>query len=209
MLMQPQGPEIPTIPPVPEQPLAPQQGLPQQAPVTDTSEAGWNFEPGATSEQSFAPLQPATVSWTASEYIAHTKSTAWFAALGLGLVILSVITYLLTRDFIPVAAITVAIISFGFFAGHTPRVLEYVIDDRGIHIGPKTYPYSDFKSFDLTEEGSLPSLQLMPLKRFMPPITLFYEDAQEDEILDTIALYLPHQEQVPGIIEHVTKRMRF
>ena len=205
-----QQPEVPQPAPV-EQPPAPAPEAPvQTSPSVVTELPADGPEPSSPYEAPAVPEQNMqSVSWTASEYIAHNKGTAWFVALGLGLFAASAVIYLFTRDIFTALAIAVAGITFGVFAARAPRTLEYAIDDEGIHIGQKLYPYNVFKSFDVTEEGSLPAIQLMPLKRFMPPLTVFYDVAQEDVVIGALTTYLPHQEHQPDAVDRLARRIRF
>src|SRR4051812_43503460 len=113
--MQPQGTITPNQPPAPEEQLqqpvaAPEPAIVPQQAVTPPV-GTWEFSGAEVEQEDINPAQVAPVSWTASEYIAHAKGASWFIALGLGLVILAGITYIITHDFVPVAAIAVAVVS--------------------------------------------------------------------------------------------------
>ncbi len=193
------------------------QPQPATPPAVATPEpaTAWQFSPEGgeplPNNDSQALLQQTTqpVTWNASEFIAHTKGLSWFAALGIGLFVFTALIYFISRDIFASVMIAVAGITFGVFAARPPRVLEYSVDARGINIGQKSYTYSDFKSFAVVEDGPLPAVMLLPLKRFLPPITVFYEPKQEDAILNVIADYLPHEEKQPDVVDRLMSRIRF
>jgi len=171
----------------------------------------WQFSageaPGAPTQTYQESLNP--VSWTASEYIAHNKGAAWFAGLGAALLVFIIIVFIISRDVLTSVMLAVAGITFGVFAARQPRTLQYTIDSHGIKIGEKSYPYNEFKSFDITEDGQLPAILLMPLKRFLPPITVFYDQNEEEAILGALSNYLPHQEHQPDAVDRLMRRIRF
>ena len=196
-----------------EQPIQPAEQSPPPASVeTPEPQANWQFSADDGSQPAEAPMPAANVQpvrWTSSEYVAHNKGMAWFALLGLALCAAVGVIYVLTRDILAPAMVGVAGITFGTFAARPPRVLEYSVDGRGIQIGQKFYAYNDFKSFSLVEDGPLPAIMLLPLKRFLPPITVFYEPKEEETILDVLADYLPHEDKEPDLVDKLMRHIRF
>lgn len=149
------------------------------------------------------------VKWTASEYVDHAKGPAWFAAMGLILFVAVAFVYLAFKDIFASVLLALAGITFGVFAGRRPQVLQYSVGDHGISIGQRTHDFSEFKSFSVTETGPLPSILLMPLKRFLPPITIFYDPKEEDRIVDAIASFLPHEDREPDAVDRLMSKIRF
>lgn len=187
-------------------------------------EAGWVFHPGAenaapsvpVATQEKAPDQPqppkpagGNVSWTAQEFVEHERNASWYLILGVGAVVLAAIVLILTRDKITVAMILIVALIFGSFARKKPRTLEYSLDGDGITLGAKKYPYSLFKSFSVSEEGPLHSLILMPLKRFMPLISVYYPSDNEEKILQKIANFLPFEEHKQDFVDKMMNKIRF
>ena len=204
----PQQPEMPRqeVPAAPQPPSPP---LREQEPVPEPS-ANWQFTGTDSANQSAsATVSQQPVTWSASEYIAHAKGTAWFVVLGAGLFVLIAIVWLFTKDVLAAILVGAAGFSFGMFAARPPRTLQYSVGNRGIQIGQKLYPYQDFKSFALLEDGPLPSILLLPLKRFLPPITIFYDPKEEDAIIAVLGDYLPHEEKQPDIVDRIMSRIRF
>jgi hypothetical protein len=149
------------------------------------------------------------VKWTASEYVDHAKGPAWFATMGIALFIVVGILYFVTKDILASVLVGLAGITFGIFAGRRPQVLEYSISPQGITIGQRKHDFADFKSFSLIESGPLPAILLLPLKRFLPPITIFYDPKEEDKIIDALADYLPHEDREPDAVDKLMSRIRF
>jgi len=163
------------------------------------------------------PEQPApepvstqeSVAWTASEFISHEKGPGWYMAFGLVTALLTFITFILTREVISTVVIIIAALAFGVFAGRQPRTLPYRVDSAGVHINEKTYGYEQFKSFALFQEGGIRSLSLLPMKRFMPPISLYFDPADEDKIASALSKYLPFEAREQDFTDRLMRHLRF
>ncbi len=180
--------------------------------VAEPEKAQWQFNPAdqaPIASQVPQAVSPAAVNWTASEFIAHDKTTGWYTTLAVGGLVLAVLIFLLTRDWISTAVIVIITVVFGVFAARQPRVLNYALDSSGLHIAEKFYSYTDFKSFSVLEEGGIRAIWLMPLKRFMPSITVYYAPNDEDKILDVLASYLPFEERDQDLVDKLIRKVRF
>lgn len=149
------------------------------------------------------------VSWTASEFIAHTKSPEWFLAFIIAALLVVIASFLITRSLLSTIAIAIAAAIFGVAANRPPRQMRYAVDARGVSIGSRTYTYHDFRSFSLVYEEAIPSIVLMPLKRFMPKLTIYFDPADENAIAELLASYLPMQPHQMDMTERLMRRIRF
>ena len=213
-----QSPTIPTPPAqtsasTQPQTLDQQQVKPQIAETPVISQSA-PFSPiySVTEKESQVPFieNNAHVEWTASEYLANPKSSGWFLLLALASVVIALIVYFVTGgDIISTVVIGVIGLALGIFAARQPHVLNYSIDDDGLHIGQKFYPYSSFKSFSVVYDNALGYISLMPLKRFMPPLIIHYDPNDEDKIANTLVEYLPLEDHKIDIVDNIAKRFRF
>jgi len=178
------------------------QPRPNQATTDKASQAS-----AQTSNQN--NLDGATVTWTASEFIAHDKSSSWYLWLATGAIVLASLTYLLTRDKVPAGVVIIVAATFGFLAARKPRELQYVIDDTGIHIAEKTYPYSSFRSFSIIQEEAVESIWFMPLKRFMPPLTVYFDPDDGQKIVNLLSEFLPVENRQLDMVDRLMHRLRF
>lgn len=169
----------------------------------------WQPTPDVPDDGASQAFAPEPVAWTASEFIAHQKSSSWYAILGGAAAVAAVAVYFLTHDKITVGMIIVAAIFMGIFAGRKPRTLQYEIDASGVRIAQKLYPYGLFKSFSVIDEGPLSSIVLMPLKRFMPSISMYYEPSDEAAIVNMLSAYLPYEERQRDAVDSFMHRIRF
>ena len=149
------------------------------------------------------------VTWTASEFVEHKKSASWYGALALATVIVAGLIFLITRDKISTSVIVVAAIVLGYMAARKPRTLEYRLNEAGLMVGAKFYGYEQFKSFSVIDEGAIPSIYLLPMKRFMPSLTIYYAPADEEKIVNVLTGRLPIEERRVDTMDRFLHRIRF
>ncbi len=179
------------------------------AATQNAPEPGWEFKPGDSTAPPTDKTKELSVSWTASEFVLHQKNTGWYAAWALGSSVSVAVVYFVTREIFSSVLVAVILLAFGIYSGRKPRTLQYQADGEGIHIGSKTYPYNDFKSFALIDEGAFNSISLVPMKRFMPAISMYYDPRDEEHVLTVISAYLPFEEGKKDAIDRLMHRIRF
>ncbi len=149
-----------------------------------------------------------TVSWAASEYIEHHHGASWYGLLIMSTALLAAGVYIITKDIIATVTIAIVGVIVGVFAGHKPGQAQYEISDSGLSVNGKHYNYAAFKSFALVKEGALSSINLFPLKRFMPPVSAYFAPEDEKKIVDALGNYLPYEERKLDGIDRLSRRLR-
>jgi len=177
---------------------------PAQPPTADMS-----AQPAQPTEPSENGQGGESVTWTASEFVAHNKSVGWYAMLILGSVLVAAIIFFLTRDLVSGGVVIIAGLLLAVYGSHKPRQVQYVIDRRGVGVGQRRHSYDEFRSFSVVSEGAFSGLVLMPLKRFALPLTMYYAPADEDRILGMLSDQLPLEEHRPDAIDTLLRRIRF
>ena len=195
----------------------------------------WQFKPGSEAQQQTQPQSPQQpqaadfsnsapmpavaeplpetinqpeVTWSASEFIAHEKSLLWYVALTGGAFLVAAIVYLLTKDVVAVVALVFVAALFGVLGAHKPRVLNYHVDAGGLTIDRKFYPFSEFKSFGIVNEGAFSSIVFMPMRRFMPTLTIYYPPENENDVVEALTAYLPFAPASHDLIDRLMRRIR-
>ncbi len=163
-------------------------------------------------DQTFASTSDSddVINWTASEYIAHQKSPAWFLALGVGAVIVAVAVYLITSgDIFAVVVILFVAVIFAVYAAKKPKEQTYSISPGGIVVGARMYTFDQFKAFSIIDEGVFSSIMFLPMKRFMPAISIYYDPQDEERIVQTLSDYLPVDAQKRDAVDALMRKIRF
>lgn len=184
----------------------------------------WTYSPGpsgstATAEKPAAPeagppaagKQPpadVSISWTASEYIDHDRGLGWHAMLALVTALLAGLVYLISRDYTSIGIVVALAVVVAIFVRRKPKEVNYALDSSGLKIGDKQYGYNLFKSFTVIRQGALSSVTLMPVKRFMPPVTAYFAPQDEEQITSALGARLPYEDQKPSHIDNLSRRLK-
>jgi hypothetical protein len=59
------------------------------------------------------------------------------------------------------------------------------------------------------QDGALWSIILQPTKRFMPSLTIYFDQSDGEKIFDILASQMPHQERSLDTVDKFMKRIRF
>jgi hypothetical protein len=162
-----------------------------------------------TGPQSLATPHDA-IKWTASEYIAHAKSAGWFVALAVITLVIAVIVWFVSKgDIISTLVVVLVATIFGIYAGRKPREQQYELSMDGVHIGPKLYHFNELKSFSIVDEGAFASITFLPMKRFMPLLSIYYDPADEEKIVEFLKDYLPMEDRGHDAIDRLMRKIKF
>jgi len=168
-----------------------------------------------SSGQLSAPSQPQVsvpkeeVRWMASEYIFHEKSSSWYVTLAFITIVSCGLVYLLTRQYVSIGVIIVLATAFGVYANIKPKTLEFLVDSSGVTVDKKHFNYDVFKNIEIIEGGVVPSVNLIPVKRFAVPVTLYFLPQQEEQILEIMGEFLPSEIKRLEAIDRFVTRLRF
>lgn len=150
-----------------------------------------------------------SIEWTASEFIAHHKPAWWYLVLAAVTAAICVAVYFSGHDFVAVGAVIIIGIIFGIIAARKPRSLNYRLDRRGLVVASKLYSYNRFKAFSIARDGAFASLNFLPLRRFMPILTVYYDPADEEAITSVVGDHLPLETHQLDPIDRLLKKIRF
>lgn len=152
----------------------------------------------------------AELRWQAQEGGAgHEKSGSWFMVIALGCIVLAGGAYFLTRDIVSAAAILFGAIALLYFTVRKPTLQDYAIAQDGVYVGQKLYVYENFKGFSVSDEDGQAVVSFTPLKRFMPPLIIHVDAQIADQVVDTLATFLPHEDKKPDAVDALMRRLRF
>lgn len=149
------------------------------------------------------------VSWSASEFVSNEKTSSWYVLLVAATVVLAGLIYLITREIFSVVVVILVAFALGYFAKLKPRVLDYTVASDGIQVGNRHFMFDEFKSFAVMNDGPIPSIQLLPHKRFMIPLTLYFEPTDGDRIINVLGEYLPFEHRERDVVDKVISKIRF
>lgn len=149
------------------------------------------------------------VSWSASEFIAHEKPKSWYLKLALVATFGSAVIYIITREIFSVIVVVVLSVALGVYGGVKPRTLKYSIYPEGIMVGDKIYPYESFRSFSVLDDTQTPSIQFLPQKRFMVPISIYCSSRDVNAISEILGEFLPYEHKERDMVDKISSRIKF
>ena len=170
-------------------------------------------EPAATDEsvidQSADDLEPmGGVSWEASQFVDHQRDMGWFIGVIIaGVVLIALSIWLQAWTFTALVVVMVGAVIF--LAIRPPQVMHYQLTGSGIHINDSQYRYNDFRAFGVVQEDALYYISLIPVKRFMPAIEVYFPQEHGEQIVDMIGAHVPMQTIKPDFIDRVMRHLRF
>ena len=146
--------------------------------------------------------------WQASEYVQHHKGGGWYVGLATIVLALLAIAFF-TQQWLSIAVFLVMATAVVVYAHKPPRILLYQLDSNGIIIENKPYNYSQFRSFAVLQDLTWHAIDLEPTQRFMPRLTVIFDDEDFDSIVDHLTLHLPRADRQPDMVERLTRYLRF
>lgn len=177
----------------------------------ETGELNRYSPEGENSRMDIAPdaVDDAVITWEASEYIHHQKNGFWYLGFAGVVILAGTIVYLLISDIFSVVILGLMALALGTYAGRKPKVQRYSLSHSGLTIGTRHYGFDEFRSYSLNEEGSVLSATFTPLKRFMPPVSIYLLPQDAPRVAGVLDQALPHEEYKPDIIDRLFKIIRF
>jgi hypothetical protein len=157
-----------------------------------------------------AELYPSTaVSWTAAEFVARPKPSSWYFMLGGVMLVLMLIVWFLTKDTFATVTVAIGLLLLGIYARRQPHEQQYALDENGLTIGAHRYSYADFRSFSVTADGELARAELTPMKRFSLYTALYFNQADENKVVDVLSSHLPMDEPSNDPTDALMRRLHF
>ncbi|MBX4188665.1 hypothetical protein KW792_01030 [Candidatus Saccharibacteria bacterium] len=185
----------------------------------DDGKSSWEYKPEGTISENLpeddgmadepTASHSKAVSWEAAEYIEHHHGASWYLLLVVFTAALAALVYLISSgDLIATGIVAVLGVIVGIFASQKPGIAKYEIGDSGLSVNGKLYKYGNYKSFSIINEGELSSANLLPLKRFAPPLAAYFSPADEKKVTKALGDKLPYEESKLDGIDRLTRRLR-
>ena len=149
------------------------------------------------------------LSWSAPEFEKHPKPASWYAGLAAIAILVSAIAYLINHDIITIVVVLMSAALFGYVASRDPRIMRYSVNSNGVFIGERFYAYAQFSAFTVVEQANSLTIDLVPLKRFSPMLSISYTSEIEPDLLNLVSQHLPYANHKRSLTEDLMHRIRF
>ncbi len=160
-------------------------------------------------EDNVPDSSPDTLTWSAPEFISHDKSTLWYVVLIIVALVLSILFYILMKDIVTVIVVIIGALFFGIYGSRQPKLVDYELNNLAVVMGNKEYHYSEFRTFTVIKEANISDITFTPLKRFSPPLSIYFETKNEDKVINLIANHIPFEQTKPDAVESLMRRIHF
>lgn len=144
------------------------------------------------------------------EYEPKERSTDWFWAVGIIAAAIAVTAIIFNNVLFGIVVILASFV-LSLYAARPPEVIDVVIDDVGVRIHDKLYPYRTLESYWIEEHQRIPKLFIKSQKLLMPYIivALNIDEAEAHEIDEHLSRHLPEVFHGESIFEKILERLGF
>jgi len=160
-----------------------------------------------STESTEAPHDDSPIAWQASEAIHSEKHMMWFVGVTVVTIVLLVVSIFVIKSWTFTGLIVVMAVAVGVIGSRPPRVLQYQLSDQMLQINEKQFSLHDFRAFGIVQEGALYSAVLIPHKRFMPSVNVYFPAENGEEIVDVFGAMLPMEHVEPDILDKISHKL--
>jgi hypothetical protein len=147
------------------------------------------------------------VQWQAPEYIQERRSPWWYIGFWIVTILLVAIAAFVIRSWSFAILVPAMAAALMIYSHRPPHMLSYVLSAKGLYINEKLHPMNEFRSFGIMKDESIPSLMLIPVKRFRPGLTVHFPDEMVEAIVDLLGQRIPMQELKLDALDHVIRKL--
>lgn len=143
------------------------------------------------------------IEWSALEYEEKERGNDWFWALAI-IVIASSVTSFIYKNYFFGLLLIIGGILLASFAIKKPDLVFYEINEKGLKIKNRLYPYEKIKSFWIQKKETDYTLFIKSERLFMPIISMPIKEYNAEEIKNFMLLANVLQEEMK---EHVSEKI--
>ena len=147
------------------------------------------------------------INWEAKEHIEYKKGATWYVVFAI-VVLLFIAGSIFFKEWSFLAMVIAATVALLIYVRRPARVLHYSLTKKGLSEGNNLYNLADFRSFGILNEDNNYSIVLTPTKRFSPRLTVYFPEAQGEEIVDLFGSVLPMEPVKLDLIDRLVKMLR-
>jgi hypothetical protein len=148
------------------------------------------------------------ISWNAPEHYYVEKKPDWYWIVGIITLALAAVSFILgspiTGIFVLVAAIALVV-----HASRPPRVIYHEVNDRGILVHDRLYPFLTLESFWIPHDEFPPKLIVKSRKTFMPYIIILIDEIDPEDVREIMLKYIAETEHHEPFLKHVLEWLGF
>lgn len=147
------------------------------------------------------------IQWQAPEYVQERRSPWWFIVFWLIVAVIMAVAAFAIQSITFVVLVPVMAAALMLYSHRPPRELNYVLSPKGLYINEKLHSMSEFRSFGIAKDEAIPSLMLIPTKRFRPALTVHFPVEYGEAIVDALGSRIPMQELKLDVFDKLIRKL--
>ena len=149
------------------------------------------------------------VDWIAPEYFVGAKGKMWYFLLGIMAAVFIAVSIFLFQSYSFAILVLVMAIALVVYTKRPPQEIKYTLSvQQGLYIGDKLYNLQDYKSFSIVQNNNRNFIELIPIKRFSPALSVYFPQDAGERIVDILASRLPMEQTKPDIMDKIIEKLR-
>ncbi|MCM2338982.1 MAG: hypothetical protein NDI62_00800 [Burkholderiales bacterium] len=141
--------------------------------------------------------------WTALEYEEKERGNDWFWALGV-IVVASSITSFIYKNYFFGLFLIIGGFLLTLFAIKKPDLVFYEVNEKGLKIRNRLFPYKNIKAFWIKRDTDKPTLFIKSERLFMPIISMPIDPTLVEEVHNFMTFNEVKEEEIK---EHVSEKI--
>ena len=149
------------------------------------------------------------IDWEEFEYEFFEKGPDWFWALGIISISIAV-TAIILNNILFAILILIGSLTLGIYAVRKPELVHYEVNQRGIVIDDRLYPYGSLDSFWVEHGVKKPKLLVVSKKILMPHIIIpLSPEVDTDLLRDYLLDHVDEEERREPISSRIMEYLGF
>jgi len=140
--------------------------------------------------------------WEGYEHIHQKKTTEWYTAVSI-ITIACALSALLFSNVLLSLLIVIASVSIMIHASQKPKHIEFMLNQRGVHVSDKLFPYGSLESFSIADDSAHTKLIIKSEKLLMPFIIIPIDPDDGDTIRQFLLRFISEEKLEEPFTEQI------
>ena len=146
--------------------------------------------------------------WQAQNIMTGDKGKLWYLIFAAALIVLLVVSWLIQSWSFTLLIIVSAVAILVVLGSNNVHQISYSLSGRGFYIDGNLHQYTDFRSFGILREDNVFSIVFLPKKRFSPSVSIYFPEANGEQIVDILGSILPMEEIKLDFIDRIVRKLK-
>lgn len=108
---------------------------------------------------------------------------------------------------VSIIVIALAVVAVIVSSRQHSHLESYAIYEDGVTIGPRFYPFSQWRAFSVVAWGNAASIELEPVQRFMVRRVIHLDSGTAEQVVELLGYRLPYEERSQSMIDQLNNKL--